>query len=79
MGPAAQAMSAEADRARRYGAGEEGFAMNYLPGDMKSAEKGVKKVAGLTNGSSGRSASGSQRSLDLGDVERGGFGNRDFL
>ena len=72
-------MSAEADRAREYGVGEDGFAMNYLPGDMKTTEKGIKKIAETTNVSSGRSANGSQRSLDLGDVERGGFGNRDFL
>ena len=72
-------MSAEADRAREYGVGEDGFAMNYLPGDLKTAEKGIKKFAEVTNGSSGRSADASQRSLDLGDVERGAFGNRDFL
>ena len=72
-------MSAEADLASEYGVGEDGFAMNYLPGDMKTAEKGIKKFAKITNDSSGRSANGSQRSLDLGDVERGGFGNRDFL
>lgn len=69
-------MSAEADRAREYGAGEEGFAMNYLPGDMKTADQGIKKTTRIEVG--GRSADGSQRSLDLGDVERG-FGNRDFL
>ena len=46
-------MSAEADRAREYGVGEDGFAMNYLPGDMKTAEKGIKKIAETTNGSSG--------------------------
>ena len=74
-------MSAEADRAREYGVGEDGFAMNYLPGDMKTAGKGIKKFAETTtNGFAGRSdESGSQRSLDLGDVERGAFGNGDFL
>lgn len=76
FGAAAQAVSAEADRAREYGAGEEGFAMNYLPGDMKTADQGIKKTTRIEVG--GRSADGSQRSLDLGDVERG-FGNRDFL
>ena len=54
--------------------------MNYLPGDMKTAEKGIKKFAEITNGFAGRSdESGSQRSLDRRDVERGAFGNRDFL
>ena len=76
MGAAAQAVSAEADRAQEYGAGEDGFAMNYLPGDRKTADQGVKKMTGTNI--SGRSADGSQRSLELGDVERG-FGNRDFL
>lgn len=73
LGAAAQAVSVEADRAQEYGAGVDGFAMNSLPGDMKPADQGIKKTTRL-----GTSADGSQRSLDLGDVERG-FGNRDFL
>ena len=77
LGAAAHAVSAEADRAREYGAGEDGFAMNYLPGDMKTADQGIKKTTRIDV--AGRSADASQRSLDLGDVERGGFGNRDFL
>ncbi len=80
LGAAAQAVSVEADRAQEYGAGEEGFTMNYLPGDMKTADQGIKQGIKKTTriDVAGRSADGSQRSLDLGDVERG-FGNRDFL
>ena len=73
---AAQAVSEETDRAQEYGAGEEGFAMNYLPGDMKTADQGIKKTT--TIDVSGRSAHGSQGSLGLGDLERG-LGNRDFF
>ena len=69
-------MSAEADRAQEYGAGEEGFAMRYLPGDIKTADQGIKKTT--TIDVNGRSAQGSQGSLELGDVERG-LGNRDFF
>ena len=76
FGKAAEAISTEADRAQEYGAGEDGFAMNSLPGDMKTADQGIKKTTRIDV--HGRSADGSQRSLDLGDVERG-FGNRDFL
>lgn len=76
MGAAAQAISAEADRAQEYGAGEEGFAMNYLLGDMKTADQGIKKTTAIDV--SGMSAQGSQGSLELGDVERG-LGNRDFF
>lgn len=76
LGAAAQAISAEADRAQEYGAGEEGFAMNYLPGDMKTADQGIKKTTVIDV--SGMSAQGSQGSLELGDVERG-LGNRDFF
>ena len=76
LGAATQAISAEADRAQEYGAGEEGFAMRYLPGDIKTADQGIKKTT--TIDVSGRSAQGSQGSLELGDVERG-LGNRDFF
>ena len=76
LGAAAQAVSAEADRAQEYGAGVDGFAMNSLPGDMKPADQGIKKTTRIDI--AGTSADDSQRSLDLGDVERG-FGNRDFL
>ena len=76
MGAAAQAVSVEADRAQEYGAGEDGFAMNHLPGDIKTTNQGIMKTTRIEV--AGRSADESQRSLDLGDVERG-FGNRDFL
>lgn len=76
LGAAAQAVSAEADRAQEYGAGEDGFAMNYLPGDMKTADQGIKKTT--TIDVAGSSAQGSQGSLGLGDLERG-LGNRDFF
>ena len=76
LGAAAQAVSIEADRAQEYGAGEDGFTMNSLPGDIKTADQGIMKT--ITIEVAGRSAVESQRSLDLGDVERG-FGNRDFF
>ena len=76
LGAAAQAVSAEADRAQKYGAGEEGFAMNYLPGDLKTADQGIKKTTRIDV--FGKNAQGSQGSLELGDVERR-LGNRDFL
>ncbi len=76
LAAAAQAVSAEADRAQEYGAGVDGFAMKSLPGDMKPADQGIKKATRV-NGA-GTSADASQRSLDLGDLERG-FKNRDFL
>lgn len=75
-GAAAQAFSAEADRAQEHGAGEDGFAMKYLPGDMKTAEQGIKKTTRIDV--SGTSADQSQKSLDLEDVESG-FGNRNFI
>lgn len=73
---ATQAISAEADRAQEYGAGVDGFAMNSLPGDRKPVDRGIKKTTRIDV--AGTSSDGSQRSLDLGDVETG-FGNRDFL
>lgn len=73
---ATQAVSAEADRAQEYGAGVDGFAMNSLPGDRKPVDRGIKKITRIDV--AGTSSDGSQRSLDLGDVETG-FGNRDFL
>ena len=76
LGAAAQAVSIEADRAQEYGAGEDGFAMNHLPGDIKTADQGIKKTTRIEV--AGRSVDESQRSLDLGEVESG-FGNRDFL
>ena len=76
LGAAAQAVSIEADHTQEYGAGEDGFTMNSLPGDIKTTDQGIKKTTRIEV--AGRSAVESQRSLDLGDVERG-FGNRDFL
>ena len=38
------AASAEIDRAMQYGAGEENFAMNSLPGDKRTMEHGIKKT-----------------------------------
>lgn len=71
----ADAVSNEADRAKEYGVGEEGFAMKSLPGDRQTAYQGIKKT---TRADIGTRAGESQGSLDLGDIERG-FGNRDFL
>ena len=76
LAAAAQAVSAETNHAQNYGAGEEGFAMNYLPGDMKTTDQGIKKTTSIDV--AGRSAHGSQGSLGLGDVERG-LENRDFF
>ena len=76
FGAAAQAVSAEADRAEKVGVGVEGFPMQSLPGDKKTADQGIKKTTRIEIG--GKSESRSQRSLELGDVERG-FRNREFL
>ena len=76
LGAAVQAVSAEADRAQEYGAGVDGFEMKALPGDIKPTDQGIKKTTRIDV--AGTSANESQRSLELGDIERG-FGNRDFL
>lgn len=76
LGAAAQAASAEADRSKAHGAGEEGFAMNNLPGDKKTVDQGIKKIARIDANSTREYES--QRSLELGDLERG-LGNRDFV
>ena len=73
---AVQAASAEADRAEAYGAGEDGFAMNYLPGDKKTTKQGIKKTT--TIDIAGTTAGGSERSLELGNMGRG-LRNRDFV
>ena len=73
---AVQEFSAKVDRAKEYRAGEDGFAMKYLPGDKKTANQGIRKTISIDI--AGTSADESQRSLNLEDVERG-FGNRDFL
>ena len=76
LAAAAQAVSAEADRAQEHGAGVDGFAMKSLPGDMRPTGQGIRKTTRIDIART--SADGSQRSLELGDVERS-FGNRDFL
>ncbi len=76
FGAAAQAASAEADRAKAYGAGEDGFAMNHLPGDKETGNQGIKKFTRI--GVGGTTADGTRESLDLGDSGRG-FGNREFV
>ncbi len=75
---AAQAASSEADRAKRYGVGEDGFAMNCLPGDKKTADEGIKKTTRIDVEGTSASRNGSQRSLELGDVEKG-YGSKDFV
>ena len=72
----AEAISTEADRAKAYGTGEEGFAMKSLPGDKQTAKQGIKKTTRIDVDTNG--AGKSQGSLELGDLERG-LGNRDFL
>lgn len=75
FGAAAQAVSAEADRAKDLGAGEDGFAMKSLPGDKRTANQGIKKTTRIDVGSS---ADGSLGNLSLGNAEHG-FENRGFL
>ena len=76
---AAETFSSEADLAQAYGAGEDNFPMQSLPGDMKTANEGLKKVArqGIRKttdiGISGYTPEKSRErreSLDLGDEER---------
>ena len=73
---AKQVASADADHAKAYGAGGEGFAMKSLPGDRKTVNQGIQMTTRIDiEGTSGHE---SQRSLDLGHIERG-YGNRDFV
>ena len=76
IGAAKQELRTQADRAKEFGEGQEGFAMRSLPGDKQPAHEGIKKTTRIEIGKSG--GGGSQGSLDLGDVERG-LGHRDFL
>ncbi|KAI4199304.1 MAG: hypothetical protein LQ350_004686 [Teloschistes chrysophthalmus] len=62
---ASHAASAENDRARIFGMGEEGFAMNSLPGDKSTKDSQIKKTTRVDVEIS------SQRSLTLGGGERG--------
>ena len=73
---AAHAASAEADRSKAYGAGEEGFGMKNLPGDMELVNQGIRKFTRIDIDST--NAEERHRSLDLGDLDRG-LGNRDFV
>jgi hypothetical protein len=50
--------------------------MNYLPGDKKTMNQGIKKTT--TIDVAGTAAGGSERSLELGNIG-GGLGNRDFV
>ena len=64
---AAQAISAKTDHPQKYRTSEEGFAMNDLPGDIKTADQeGIRKKT-TTIDVSGRSARGSQGGLELED------------
>lgn len=60
--------SAEVDRARKYGIGEEGFEMKSIPGDRTSMDSGIKKTTRVDVEVS------SPRSLALGGGERGDDG-----
>ena len=73
---AAQAASAEADRSKHLGAGEEGFAMNDLPGDMGTMDEGIRKFTRIDVDST--KADERQRSIELGDPDSV-LGNRDFV
>ncbi|KAL8760598.1 MAG: hypothetical protein Q9184_003230 [Pyrenodesmia sp. 2 TL-2023] len=65
---AANAISVEAGRAQAYGAGEDGFAMQNLPGDKKPMTRGIKKTT--TIDIENQSVRGSQRSLSPPDDNR---------
>lgn len=58
---AAYTVSVEAGRAQAYGAGEEGFAMQNLPGDKATMTQGIQKTTTIDIDDT--SAPGSQRSL----------------
>ena len=73
---AVQASSAEADLSKYHGAGEEGFAMNNLPGDKENMDEGIRKFTRIDIAST--KADERQRSLELGDPDRS-RGNRDFV
>lgn len=79
--------SAEADLAQAYGAGEDNFPMQNLPGDKKTADEGLTKVVrqGIMKTTDfGISESPAEKSherrdsLDLGQEDRG-FRNTDFF
>ena len=85
---AAQTFSAEADRAQKFEGGEEELPLKHLPGDQKTANEGLKKVAqqGIkkttdidVSGLSAKSSQKSRGSLDLGDVERNNPRDTDFF
>ena len=85
---AAQTISVEVDRAQKFEGGEEEFPLKHLPGDLKTADEGLKKVAqqGITkttdidvSGLSAKGSQGSRSSLELGDVERNNPRNTDFF
>lgn len=65
---AAHAVSVEAGRAQAYGAGEDGFAMQNLPGDKNPMTQGIEKTT--TIDIEDQSARGSQRSLSPPDDNR---------
>ena len=73
---AAHALSAEADRSKAYGAGEEGFGMKNLPGDIETGDQGIRKFTRIDVDST--KAEERQRSLELGDLDSG-LDNRDFV
>ena len=73
---AAKTASDQARRAEEYGVGDEGLAMNYLPGDTKFTSSGIKKTTEIDV--SGSSAHGSQSSWEFGDLERGSR-SKDFV
>ncbi|KAL8896397.1 MAG: hypothetical protein Q9207_007723 [Kuettlingeria erythrocarpa] len=62
---AAQTVSVEAGRAQAYGAGEDGFTMQSLPGDKETMTHGIQKTTTIEIGD--KSAPGSQRSLSSPD------------
>ena len=74
---AARAASDQAHRAEEYGVGDEGLAMNFLPGDKKFVNPGIKKTTEIDV--SGTSAHGSQSSWEFGDLERRSSRNKDFV
>ena len=66
LGAAAHSARVEADRAAKYGVGEEGFAMKSLPGDKRtSVDQGIRKTTQFDV------EIGSHESLGSEDVEKG--------
>ena len=70
---ARHAASVEIDQAMQYGAGEENFAMNSLPGDKSTMDHGIKKTTRVDVDIEG------QRSQERDDIDARIRGGRYFV